>query len=231
MKKFRLFLFVLVLFSLTANAQNEKFFRFGLLGESGYAWLKPNTKNLETKGGLMGLGYGMLAEFTLADNYSFASGIRVAYSGGKLQYTDQYYVRYPVNETPTDTNDYRVTRTYNLQYFEIPLCLKMKTNEIGYITYWATIGTGIGFKLKASADDEVKDMEGNGQPSNTDIDIKSEINFFRVPFNIGAGIEYSLGGTTSILAGLQFNNGLLDVLDGDDQAINNYLTLQLGILF
>ncbi|HDQ16120.1 MAG TPA: hypothetical protein ENN45_03585, partial [Bacteroidetes bacterium] len=90
MKKFRLFLFVLVLFSLTANAQNEKFFRFGLLGETGYAWLKPNSKNLETKGGLLGLGYGMLAEFTLADNYSFASGIRVAYSGGKLQYTDQY---------------------------------------------------------------------------------------------------------------------------------------------
>ena len=175
----------------------------------------------------MAMGYGMVGEFTLADNYSLSTGISIAYNGGKLQYGDMYFL----GSTPVDSTIYTVTRSYKLQYFEIPLCLKMETNEIGYITYWAKFGPGIGFNLKALGDDNVKNTAGVEQPSEDDIDIKNDINFLRASLIIGAGIEYSLGGSTSILAGVHFNNGLLDIIDGDDKAINNHLTFTVGIMF
>jgi len=212
MKKFILILIVVAFATNFSNAQNEKFFRFGLYGETGYAWLKPNTKNLESQGGSMSLGYGMIGEFTLADNYSLSTGISIAYDGGKLQYGDMYFLASTANDPTPDSTIYTITRSYKLQYFEIPLCLKMETNEIGYITYWAKFGPGIGFNLKALGDDNVKNTAGVEQPSEDDIDIKKEINFLRASLIIGAGIEYSLGGNTSVIAGVNFNNGLLDIL-------------------
>ena len=120
----------------------------------------------------MSLGYGMIGEFTLADNYSLSTGISIAYDGGKLQYGDMYFLASTANDPTPDSTIYTITRSYKLQYFEIPLCLKMETNEIGYITYWAKFGPGIGFNLKALGDDNVKNTAGVEQPSEDDIDIK-----------------------------------------------------------
>ena len=49
---------------------------------------------------------------------------------------------------------------------------------------------------------------------------------------IGGGLEYTLSGETVLLAGIQFNNGFMDVFDGDKlKANSNYLALTIGILF
>lgn len=49
---------------------------------------------------------------------------------------------------------------------------------------------------------------------------------------IGGGIEYTLSGSTVLLVGLQFNNGLLDASDQDDLKMNsNLLGLTVGVLF
>ena len=42
-----------------------------------------------------------------------------------------------------------------LKYLEIPLTLRLRTNEIGYITYWVQVGVGLGFNIKARATDEI----------------------------------------------------------------------------
>ncbi len=49
---------------------------------------------------------------------------------------------------------------------------------------------------------------------------------------IGGGVEYTLSGSTTLLLGVQFNNGFMDIADGDDlKANSNYLALTVGILF
>ncbi len=57
---------------------------------------------------------------------------------------------------------------------------------------------------------------------------------------ISGGIEYSLGGSTSLIVGATFNNGFSDVLKGKNnyvnkttahKATNNFIALNLGILF
>lgn len=217
MKKITLISVLLLAFLATGIAQNQKFFRFGIMGSPNIAWMKPESKHLETKGLRLTFGYGLAAEFTLADNYSLATGIESAYNGGGLQWVD----------TLKST-----TATYKLQYLEIPLTLKMKTNEINYITYFARFGGGLNMRLRSDADFEYKDLAGNPLDSPSDVDIKSDINLFRISFIIGLGIEYSLGGTTSILVGVNFNNGLTDVFkDKDMNAKNNYISVNMGILF
>ena len=60
---------------------------------------------------------------------------------------------------------------------------------------------------------------------------KDNINYLNVSMIIGGGTEYTLSGSTVLLAGLQFNNGFLDVFDDDSKVNSNYLALTLGILF
>jgi hypothetical protein len=218
MKKITTISFLLFVFILSASAQNEKFFRFGLHGSPSVAWLKPETKSYQSKGLRLGFGYGLIAEFTLADNYSFATGVESVYSGGKLQNVDTFGIT--------------TTATYRVQYVEVPIALKMKTNEINYITYYAKFGGGLNLRLNSFADFSYKDAMGNSMPSLLDEDIKSDINLFRISFLIGLGIEYSLGGTTSALIGVNFNNGLTDIFKDDNiKGKNNFITVNLGVIF
>jgi hypothetical protein len=56
---------------------------------------------------------------------------------------------------------------------------------------------------------------------------------------MGLGVEYSLGGNTSIAGGLTFNNGFTNILKGDNPANNNrkhnakanFIELSVGLLF
>ena len=49
--------------------------------------------------------------------------------------------------------------------------------------------------------------------------------------SIALGSEYTLSGSTALVASLEFNNGFIDVLKGDNKAISNYFGLNVGVLF
>jgi len=217
MKKITLISLLLFAFTISAFSQNDKIFRFGIHGSPSFAWLKPGDKTIESDGIRLGFGYGLMTEFSLADNYSFSTGIESSYSGGKLQW---------INLIDTST----ITTLYRVQYLEIPITLKMKTNEINYITYFAKFGGGVGARLSAFKDETLK--KNQTTISVEDQNIKNHVSFLRVAFHVGLGIEYSLGGSTALLVGINFNNGLTDMLkDNSISAKNNYININLGILF
>ncbi|HPF00190.1 MAG TPA: porin family protein [Bacteroidales bacterium] len=226
MKKIVLALILFAAFAFTSNAQNEKFFRFGLHANTGLTWMKPDQDSLEYQGMKIGLGWGFIGELTIADNFSFATGFDINYMGGKLQ-------KIGVNQIyPPDTAAVfsKLTSNYRFQFLDIPLTLKMKTNEINYITYFARIGGSIGICLNAKADEEYSPLSGSQMLSLNDQNLKEERNFFRANFLISGGLEYSLGGTTSALAELSFVNGLTYQLE-DNKSIGNYIMLKFGIMF
>jgi len=224
MKKIVLVMVLFAAFAVTTTAQNEKFFRFGLHGNTGLSWMKPDQDSLEYQGMKLGFGYGFIGELTIADNFSFATGFDVNYMGGKLQKIGVYHVY--ENDTLLST----CTQSYRFQYLDIPLTLKMKTNEINYITYFARIGGSIGICLNAKSDQEYSPLDGSRKETINDQDLKDEKNFFRANFLIGGGLEYSLGGTTSVLAELSFVNGLTYQLE-DTKSVGNYIMLKFGIMF
>jgi opacity protein-like surface antigen len=218
-------LLVLAIVSIAYNSfgQTEQKFHFGLKAAPALTWFKSDTKGLNSDGSRLGFIYGLIAEFNFGKNYAFATGIDVAYRGGKFKQS----VETPGNTLITSTD-------LRLQYIELPLTLKFKTNEIGYITYYLQAGVSMGFNIRSRADIHIDHQSmGTTQSSDSsDVDIDDSINAFNLCMVLGGGIEYSLSGNTALLAGITFSNGLLDVLDDSEaKATSNYLALTIGVLF
>ena len=120
MKRILVMALLLVAFT-SADAQKVG---LGLTAAPGIAWLKPDTEGLEGDGSKVAFSYGIIFDYNFTDNYALASGIEVAYNGGKI-----------INRDTSTSLTGEIT-TFKLQYIEVPITLKMKTNEIGYITYF-----------------------------------------------------------------------------------------------
>ncbi len=227
---------VIVLFILTSivsKAQSDEGLHFGLKITPSLAWLRTDSKSVETNGSKFGFSYGLITEFKFAEHYAFATGLDITYRGGNLKST------FSINDGTTNivtVNEFAST----LQYIEIPITLKLKTNEIGSLTYFLQAGVAPGFNIRARSD--IKSVvetttlsTGDKITTNSELndeDIQDDTNNLNVSMLIGGGVEYTLTGSTVLLVGIQFNNGLLDISDDPDiKANSNLLGLSIGILF
>jgi len=204
-------------------------FRFGFKVAPALAWLKPDIKDYESDGSKVGFIYGLMMDYSFAKNYAFGVGLEVSYRGGKLKY------EYPTSQNVTMTGNYE----FNLKYIEIPITIKLKTNEIGYITYYGQFGVQPGINIGAKMDYEQTTVNPSGThtQSDTDVDIKDDIVDSNFSILFGVGAEYRISGDTYLMGGLQFSNGFTDIINLNDQngtpikAVSNYFSLNLGVFF
>ncbi len=220
MKKIFVLMSVLFFAASALHAQEEQKFHFGLKAVPSLAWITTDTKGFESSGTKLGFSYGLITEFNFANHYAFATGIDITYRGGNssLQLNDSM----------------KVESKYNLEYIEIPITLKLKTKEIGSLTYFLQFGVAPGFNIRSKADIKTTSkIAGNTVVTSEDnVDIKDGINNLNVSMIIGGGIEYTLSGSTVLLAGITFNNGFLDIVDASSiKANSDYLGLTIGVLF
>jgi hypothetical protein len=170
----------------------------------------------------VGYNGGLIVETYFKPNYAFVTGLSLTSLGGNLLYNESATlatgngddVIIPVNTTVA----------YNLSYLSLPAALKLKSNEIGYITYYAQLGFTPQFNIGSrgtSTDDLLKKDN-----------VSEEINFFNLSYFFGGGIEYNIGGQTSLIAGVFFNNGFVDVFSSSKhKAVLNYFTIRIGVMF
>ncbi|MFT6845514.1 MAG: opacity protein-like surface antigen [Flavobacteriales bacterium] len=250
MKKKALLLLTLAVISTSIFAQDKKL-RLGLTLFPTLNVFKPDVEAIEKSANGFGFSYGLLGDYSFGENYAFSTGLLINSTSGTLRYADRAFP-----DTDRSNNFAAITEAdYNLKYISIPLTLKLRTNEIGYITYYGQFGLGLDINIKATQDTETK--YGNGQTlTDKEVDISDDIKLFRTALVIGAGIEYNISGNTAIQVGLTFNNGFSNILNGsvpeldtdgnvkvDDStdeiessskqrsATNNYFALNLGIFF
>lgn len=199
---------VLVVSSL--NAQEVRKLRFGLAGSASTNWFNPTTKGIESNGLRLGFSYGLLADFALmgSNNYALATGIKITDIGGKLAYPDAL----EINGLWTTGNTEAI---YKLRYIDIPLSLKLKTNEIGYLTYFANFGFNSGILIKSQQKFETSNIPSIGTRLVDWEDAGDNFRLFRTSLLIGGGTEYNLSGNTYITAGIFYHNGFTNVLKGD----------------
>jgi len=177
------------------------------------AWIKPDSKSIDRDGYRVGFGYGVQTEFRIQENYAIASGLQISYRGGNLKFNNEDLDSIVIPDPVLN---------FKLQYVELPIALKMKTNEFNKIRYYGMFGFSPAYMIRAKYDSESED----------DIDAKDDVNEFNVSMLIGAGIEYTISGSTVLTAGIEFNNGFFDVFDGDEaKGVTNYLGLTAGVLF
>lgn len=226
MKKYLLSGLLVLLLVPQVFSQNNPGFRFGLKASPAIAWMRPETRGYEQSGIRIGYTYGFISDISLGDFYAFSTGLSINMIGGKLTYPEQI----------SPTEQVSLKRNYQLNYLEIPLTIKMHTQEIGYLTYYGRFGLGAGVNLRSKASDSYV-SGGNNITIELD-DIKSDTRLLRGSLIVGLGVEYSLGGRTSVTGGITFNNGFTNVLKGTNtvlnrkpSAINNFLEFTMGIMF
>jgi Outer membrane protein beta-barrel domain len=220
----RKFIVVFIGLMILTGAVNAQKMSFGIVANPHVSWMKPDITKVEQAGAKVGLNFGLNADFFFAKNYAFHTGLLINNSGGRLDFKDS------IDFTTTDST-FRIapgsTLKYKLQYIDIPLGLKFKTKQLGYFTYFGQLG--ITAQVRVSARGSNDDLDIN------DAGISDEIGLFSVGYHIGGGIEYSLGGTTALMAGIKYTNGFVDVTKDknkiSDKTVLNSVSLQIGILF
>jgi hypothetical protein len=207
-------------------------FRFGVSVAPNLAWLSPDSKDYESEGVSPGFTWGFMADVTLTDNYFIKTGFNIDYLYGKLSYPDQLEV--VPNEPDTGT----LNRKYNLRYLTLPVTLKMRTNQFGNKAFFGDIGFSASVNLKARGIDAFT-PDGGGAVTETENDIKDDVTLFKGDLVVGAGMEFFIDNSTSIVTSISFHNGLSNVLKGDnsvDPSIKEranlyHFQLNIGVLF
>jgi len=196
--------------------------QFGIKLGPNIGWIKPDANGYSSEGAALGFNWGFITDFNISTNYGITTGFNVVYNNGNLKYPH-------VQDTVAGI----MQRKYNLQYLEIPICLKMRTKQIGYMTYYGKIGLGVSFNLRARSKDVF-----NVEPE-VENNIQDEIVLMRESLIVGAGCQYSIGGSTALLFEIIFNNGFSNILNGNNsldesikqRAVSNYIEFNLGVIF
>ncbi len=229
------------------GGENElKNFRFGLKVTPSVNWYKPDGKLMSSSGAGVKFGGGLILEFRLAKVASFQTGLQIDGEGGKIKYingglaantsTMSYYYNIaddkilPYNTSDTsaawilgNTHYQLNARQYKATYVTIPIMLKLKTKEIGTMTYFGQFGFNASFRWKANATDEltvIAPSVGSGQnATKSKIDVTKDMVFFKGALAFGLGAEMNLSGTTSLVFGLNYNLGLTNSVKNESDYI------------
>lgn len=237
MKRFFTLIIIVLIIGFSSNVKAQKKpFKFGFKVAPAIGWLSPDSKDYEGGGSAFTFAWGFISDFTLMDNYYVSTGFNMSYFQGKLMYPHSV-------EYENITYDGSMSRAYNLRYIEVPLALKMKTNElIDNFQFYGLIGLNTGFKIRSKADESFKGynniLENSYSYSEDKVDIRDETAAVKASLLVGAGTEYVVDESISIIIGINFNNGFSNVLKGknnsngeDARAIPYYFELNLGVIF
>ncbi len=195
--------------------------RFSFLANPQFSWLSSNKEIMNGEGVVVGLNTGIEMDIFFAEKYAFSTGLTINNKGGKISYDEEISFK-TSDERVTVPAGNEITKRY--QYLSIPLGLKFKTLEIGYNTYWIDAGITPMVNIKSRATDEEEILSKSN--------LIDETSIFNINYFIEAGIEYSLGGNTAIIAGAGFYSGFLDITKADNAKISsNSVSLKVGILF
>lgn len=244
MKKILVSILVIGL-SLSAFSQDVDYskFSFGLHATPSITWLKTDVKNYSSKGAKLGFGWGVMGDIYFSDKFAISTGANFSKYSGKLNYADSLFIA-----ADTNTLFGNMDRTYKVNYLEIPICLKMKTKEIAfgdnYFNVFALFGIGTNIKLKSKSDDVFTPDDNTLATIEDDNMEATNVLFIRESLIVGLGVEFSLVGSTRLVAGLNYNYGFSDILtsksniytntDGTllkENAQFNGLELRIGVLF
>ncbi len=227
--------------------ENElKNFRFGLKVTPSVNWYKPDGKLISGNGAGVKFGGGMILEFRLAKVASFQTGLQIDMEGGKVKYnnggtaanasTMSYYYNIaddkiqPYNSSDTSAiyilanTHYQLNeRQYKATYITIPIMLKLKTKEIGTMTYFGQFGFNTSFRWKANVTDKVTVLAPStgvgGNETKTKVDMTKDMAFFKASLAFGLGAEMNLSGTTSLVFGLNYNLGFTNAVKNSSDYI------------
>lgn len=225
-KKLAVAIFAIILpVSAMAQSYDSQRLEFGLHFDPVISWFGSDIKEVSNQGARPGYNFGITFNKFFGENYAFSAGVSLINAGGKLKSTQTTIMEYS-NFTSTVLPGKPVI--YKINYLSFPVGLKLQTNEIGYITYFTNVGMDPKFVLGGKNTIPSLDI--------TDENANKELKFFNLGYHITAGIEYSLGGSTAVVIGLNYENNFIDItkdngVQPEDRITHRILSFRLGMNF
>ncbi len=223
---------LLVLFLITSKqgVTQEKPFLFGMKLAPNFGWMKPNSEGYENDGIKAGISWGLVTKFHVMENYDIHSGLNITLLRTAITYPD-------LKTISGVSTEGELHRLYNFKYIGVPLIFRMKTNEFAKKRFFGQIGVELNFMLSGNSKDKFNSVAA-GQ-INEENNIYNELKFARYSVIVGAGMEYEMGGSNVLITGINFNNGINDILKDQNKinpsikqiAINNFIELYVSFLF
>ncbi len=218
-------LFVLFLVIPHRVIQAQQKISFGIHADPSVCWFSTDINEIKNDGARAGFNFGLTFNRYFSSNYSFSTGISLMNAGGRLVSKDTIKMRFP-DYTSTVLPGKPVV--YTIQYLVIPIGLKLQTNQIGYLTFFSDLGLDPKVVIGGKADIPSLNITGENA--------MNELNKFNLSYHITVGTEYSLGGTTAIVLGLNFDNNFLDITKDNanqpkDIVSHKILSFRLGVNF
>ncbi len=229
MKKLFFLGLALLVLSAGVDAQRQVYgrsVRFGFKVDPVLAnTLRPVENEIENSGSGFGVNYGLMADIMFSDGRgAFATGLEVNHASSELTYStpDRGFFR---TEAAGADQSYKL----KLQYLQIPLSVKLKTNQQNGFRFWGQFGTYMGALLKSRLD------YSYGSVSGTNVNSMKGTNKVNMGLLVGAGGEYQIAERTDLFFGLGLENGFTDVTangDWKDGKVGlNRWAIRLGVFF
>jgi len=219
----------LLLFAVIQNAlsQSQQKIGFGVHVDPSITWFSSDISAVKNDGARPGFSFGLSYNKYFTPNYSFSTGINLINAGGRLVSKDTTVMEFTNANANSEVLPGKPI-IYKIQYLSVPIGLKLQSNQIGYFTFF----TDLGFdpKIVIGSKVDIPSLGISGENA------KKELNMFNLSYHVSAGIEYSLGGATGLLLGMNFDNNFLDITKEivkqlTDNISHKIVSLRLGINF
>ncbi|GAC1591116.1 MAG: hypothetical protein NVS3B25_10230 [Hymenobacter sp.] len=200
MKKILLALLVLAATISTASAQ----FEIGLKVSPSITSLRaesPTDHGFASDGSKFGFGGGLVVDYFFGENYAFSTGLLLTGKGGTVSYTD---VSSGVTGQP-----FKATQKISTQYLELPVSVKLFTNEVAPAT---RLYFQVGGSLNVPIGTRINDSKFYTDPATmNETKASDHILFIDADALAGFGAEYQLAKSTKVFAGISYHRGLVDI--------------------
>ncbi len=212
-----------LLITLVITGFSQKHIRLSFSGSPSVNWMSTDNSLAEREKLVIGYDFGLNGDlyFSEDERYSLLTGIQITNTGGEISYRTSSSFPFAGTSLPSSSKI-----KYRLRYVEIPLAVKLRTNQFHRTRYWGQLGLSTMLNIESKGDSN----DGSLRKTN----INDEINMFNLAMNVGIGFDFDLGGNNAVSTGLIFQNGLVDVTTNNaftDKTIINSLKLKIGLIF
>lgn len=176
-----------------SNARSEAGkISFGVKLSPSINWIRAVNDDVQSDGATLKFGVGAVVAYHLSKELSFVSGLNYNEFGG-------YVYDNASQNNPNTENNYLI----NYAEIEVPIALKLQTKPVNKISYYLQGGLSLGFVGKANE-------RYKGIVENTDSisDIQDLTYPNRISYNVGAGMEYSVGKRAVVFGQITYKDAI-----------------------
>ncbi|HNW51854.1 MAG TPA: outer membrane beta-barrel protein [Prolixibacteraceae bacterium] len=213
---------ILVLLSVSILSRGQ-FIKLGFQASPHLSWMKSSDVNISNQQSRAGIKYGLEADLFLlkVPRYSLNTGLYISNHSFKARYN----VTDPLSMGNTTLTS-PVSVQYKLNYIEIPLDIKLRSDQFYRMTYFGQFGITNLINISASA------ISTDGKLNSANV--SESIGLYNMGMLMGGGVEYDLGGNTAVNCGVQYTNYFIDAttIKGlDEKTTIKTVRLVIGVMF